>query len=350
MNSKHLNFLAILSCVLLLSACFSSSSKPTGNTTVGGLQPTSKAENAGMFSRIFGSGSSPKTEGSGKIFTRRFHLASGRRDGGTLHALIVADTDDANIGESVKVDLKRMESLVEEIAQKTGLSLNGGSIAGDTFTKSSIMTAVNNLSVEQNDVVLFYNSSHGFNSGGSKWPDIHLENGSVPLVQIADILRNKNPRLSIIMADVCNKASNRGSFLRSRTGGKAKNYQELFLNSKGTIIASSSIEGQYSWGDPQRGGYFSNAFLGELDKELIVSNRRPSWKAIMERATQAIPLRPNPHQQKTQQPQAEVNVKAIGSWSQTDCSRTPDVPECIQTPGCRDCPSQKPIFQRKFGQ
>ncbi len=347
MNSKHLNFLAILSCVLLLSACFSSSSKPTGNNTVGGLQPTSKAETGGGLFDIFGSGSSAKTEGSSNVFTRRFHIPSGRRDGGTLHALIVADTDDDKIGESVKVDLRHMEALIEDIARRTGLSLSGGSIAGNTFTKSNIITAVNSLSVGQNDVVWFYDSSHGFNAGGSKWPDIHTENGSVSLIKIADLVRTKSPRLAVIIADVCNKSLNRGGFLRAREGGKEKNYRELFLNSKGTIIASSSIKGQYSWGNEQMGGLFTSAFLGELDQELIVSDRRPSWETLMKRATRPIQNAPQP-----QQPQAEVNVKAIGDWSQTDCERTTD-PECNIIPACPpsdpNCPSPI-IFKRRFGQ
>jgi hypothetical protein len=343
MNSKHLNFLAILSCVLLLSACFSSSTRPNENTTVGGLQPTSKANNGGMFSGLFGGGTSA-SEGSGKIFTRRFHLASGRRDGNTLHAILVADTNDDKIGESVKVDLKHMEALVGEIARRTGLSLSGGSIAGNTFTKSNIITAVKNLSVGQNDVVWFYDSSHGLNAGSSKWPDIHTENGSVPLIQIADIVKAKNPRLAVVIADVCNKALNRGGFVRAREGGKEKNYRELFLNSKGTIIASSSIKGQYSWGNEQMGGLFTSAFLGELDQELIVSDRRPNWKALMKRATRPIPNAPQP-----QHPQADVNINSQGNWSQTDCERTND-PECNIIPACPpsdpNCPS--PIFKRRF--
>jgi len=347
MTRKMIAFLAILS-FLFLSACdapFFPTKPDYGKRDTGSVSSTT-----GFGRQFDGSGTSTSSRGG---FTRKFSSrSSSRRDGATLHAIIVADTDDPNIGKSVEVDLKRLENLVKEIANNTGLSLTGGSLFGDSFTKSNILTVVNDLSVGPDDVVWFYNSSHGFNSGGGEWPDIYAGTSGIPLNNIADIIKSKNPRLSIVMADVCNKSLNRAGYDSSRAGGKAENYKELFLKYKGTIIASSSIKGQYSWGNAQMGGLFTNAFLGELGQELIVSDRRPSWETLMERATQPIQNSSEP-----QQPQAEVNVRATGDWGgPVNCETNRGHPDCVGIPGCPpsdpNCPSRKKntqsIFKHKF--
>jgi hypothetical protein len=332
MTKKIIRLFLVLSCALLLSAC--NVTRPSLTSTT-----STRANNGGPFSSSFGSSSSSTTSRTVN-YTHRFSRRSQRRDGATLHAIIVADTNDDSIGASVGIDLKKQEDFVNEVARHTGLSLSGGSISGNDFSRNNIIAAINSLSIGQNDVVWFYNSSHGYNPGPTKWPAIYTEDGSLPLTEVAEMFKAKSPRFSVVIADVCNGTSRTGGFMRARVEGRPENYKELFLNYAGNILASSSKKGQYSWGNSRTGGLFSAQFIGELDKELR-DDQKPSWKALMERATRPVQA-PQP-----QHPQAEVNVRHTGNeegWEPPpDCDRQPGLPECEQTPGCAPgtCPWDK---------
>jgi hypothetical protein len=324
----------VLSCALLfLSACSVTRSSPTNLTTT-------RANNSGPFSSTFDSSSSYTTSRTVN-YTNRFSRGSQRRDGATLHAVIVADTNDDSIGASVGIDLKKLEDFVNEVARHTGLSLSGGSISGNDFSKATILAAINSLSIGPNDVVWFYNSSHGYNPGPTQWPAIYTKDGSLPLTEVADLLKAKRPRFSVVIADVCNGTARSGGFMRARVDGRPDNYKELFLNYAGNILASSSKNGQYSWGNSRTGGLFTTAFLGELENELRVVDQKPNWKTLMERAIRPVQA-PEP-----QHPQAEVNVRQTGSeegWEPPpDCNRQPGLPECQPVPGCAPgtCPGDK---------
>ena len=52
-----------------------------------------------------------------------------------LHAILVGDTNDDNIGESVSVDLKNLQSLIDDIVKHTGLTLYGKIIQGNSLKR-----------------------------------------------------------------------------------------------------------------------------------------------------------------------------------------------------------------------
>ncbi|RKZ63221.1 MAG: hypothetical protein DRR08_04055 [Candidatus Parabeggiatoa sp. nov. 2] len=333
---SKLNFWVVISCVLFLSACnlLPSSKGSSSSVTKEPPHPQTPTTtfrtdggvsgDSGPFINIFSTGGK---KASGRNFTRQFSAGSGRRDGGTLHAILVADTNDDSIGKSVKIDLGNMEKLVSEISQHTGILLTGGSISGNDVNKSQILSVVEGLSVGPEDIVIYYYSGHGHNPGGTAWPAMVLEGGSLPLKTVREKLKAKGPRLLIVMADTCNGFSNRRTFNASRAGGKKANYEYLFLKHKGVITASSSEPGEYSWGNEQIGGLFTDALLNSLNQELVASN--PSWKAIMKGATK--PLQGG--SSKPQHPQVKLDVTPIGALPTVDCNRTPTHPDCVPIPG-----------------
>lgn len=229
-----------------------------------------------------------------------------QRDGSaaTLHSIIVADTDDYSIGESVEIDLQNMQGLIRNISQQTGLVMAREAITGK-LSSSNINNAINNLSVKSDDVVIFYYSGHGYSPGNSKWPGMSLDNGNLTIKDVRNMLKQKNPRLLIVMADTCN------GFTRSvsryyKSPEKTENYNQLFLKYRGIITASSSKPGQLSWGNKQTGGLYTNAFLRSINQELA-SQSNPSWNNLMERANQ--PLNGG----ELQQPQYKAEVSMIGA-------------------------------------
>ncbi len=259
----------------------------------------------------------------------------------TLHAILVADTNDQKIGRSTMTDLSIMTNLMESIKENTGLQLNEKTIHGATLTQdmgyTAVKQAVESLSVSSEDVVIFYYSGHGarLSSDSSRWPSLAVEGvytgvrKLLPLQWVVDQLNQKRPRFFIAMADSCNSEIDTGRFIPRQVGNKNA-YQSLFLGYKGQMIASGSKPGQYSFGDPQNGGLFSQAFHANLNKALASSN--PSWQEIMDGATQPIetgsPLQP------VQNPQADYrNAVKIVFDTLTDDELPPN--QCEKN--SRDC-------------
>jgi hypothetical protein len=224
----------------------------------------------------------------------------------TLHAIIVADTEARGIEESVKVDLGMMQGLVDDIARHTKMASSGRAISGSEVNYHTVMNTVNSLSVGSDDTIIFYYAGHGLNPGNSHWPALDITGGELPLKKVRETLKTKNPRLLIVMADTCNGISNRGGFARSRVG-KSAHYKTLFLKYRGTITASSAKRGELSWGNSQIGGFFTDAFIKSLNKELI-STQIPSWKTIFSKERATAPLYNG-----EQHPQAKVEVQLVGN-------------------------------------
>ena len=128
--------------------------------------------------------------------------------GGTLHAILVADTD-SNLSRIVSSDLREMGEFVEEIASHTGLVLDKQIYSGTNATANNIRTGVHQVSVTPDNVVIFYFSGHGgrMSSKTLPWPTMYFHHdaysGGLDVDEVFDILRQKAPRLLLTMSDTC---------------------------------------------------------------------------------------------------------------------------------------------------
>ncbi|HDN26575.1 MAG TPA: caspase family protein [Thioploca sp.] len=227
-----------------------------------------------------------------------------------LHAVIVADTYDVNIGSSVEIDIGNMDTLLQAIKENTGLKINVQSISGEQFRHDNVNDVLNRLPVETNDIVIFYYSGHGVNfDNGSRWPSMVIGGGFLDLDLVVTKLKEKKPRFFLAMVDACNNfidtvPISKGS--EPTVTPKPENYQQLFFNYRGYIVASSSTPGQLSWGDSRNGGYFTQAFLNSLNKNL--ASDEPSWQTLMKQT--GLPIYTRDPEQPTQTPQYQINVNS----------------------------------------
>jgi hypothetical protein len=228
----------------------------------------------------------------------------------TLHAVIIADTNDWSIGESVKVDRQRVTSLFHSISNYTGLTLRTHDIYGNQLTYNKVQATLSQLSIGRDDVVFVYYTGHGGNSDqGTGWPFMDIKGGGFELKTAFNILKRKNPRFLLIIADTCNTFQGGFTITESRGGiggGSflADNYRKLFLDYQGYIMASSSIPGQPSWGNNRDGGFFTYGLLKNLN-QAFSSRNSPNWHSIMKRAEAPIDLPGG----KRQNPQTLVKIQ-----------------------------------------
>ena len=231
----------------------------------------------------------------------------------TLHAIIFANTkspgnpndpNDRGIGPSVTVDFERIQIEMTTISKFIGYNLKKYYYydTPDRFSKSSLESVLNNLQCNSKDIVFFYYSGHGLRAANenTKFPEMVLKvpygsasiNDLFPLYDVYKKIKNKKPRLTIVLGDLCNSTVK--GFYRKYDGAKgytvksdnaAEIYKNLFLEARGGLIATSSKPGQTSgcasFSDgTDAGGNFTASFLQCL-QEVVRRSNSANWKSLL---------------------------------------------------------------------
>jgi len=219
-----------------------------------------------------------------------------------LHLIMVADTNDPQIGSSVQQDLNDVTNLFQKASREIGIKYEISKLYGTTFDKSSIMAKINSLGIKSNDVVIFYYSGHGYNdiSATNRFPNMSLDGTDLGLESIHQYIKSKGARLNITVGDLCN------SIPRTREGTKSDEeipfksgflfdedkLKRLFIYSKGSLISTSSSKGEWSFcmtnsNGNMGNGHFTNAFINSFAKEASkVNDNNGSWSTMFSRAYQ----------------------------------------------------------------
>ncbi|MCB1119639.1 MAG: hypothetical protein KDK65_06740 [Chlamydiia bacterium] len=213
----------------------------------------------------------------------------------TLWALVVTDTFNDDIASSVISDRERVYTEVDKIAHYTHLNVKKLYLTGSKATPRNVLNQIKAINPSEDDVVMFYFSGHGYRSGkkpeSDPWPNIYfvVTNQGMDFTRIVHQLQRKSQRLTIGLADACNSfmpdedepilVRKRGLFGKSAVTDR-ENYRHLFLDTKGSIIATSSVAGTYSLSLPS-GGLFTTEFFHSLS-DAIESPEPPQWDAIFD--------------------------------------------------------------------
>lgn len=266
-----------------------------------------------------------------------------------LHKIIFAATDDKRIGSSVKVDNDRANDEIDAIAGYIGYEVVDYVYNGSKCTKQNLLTVLNGLNCSPQDIVFFYYSGHGAHANAGledKFPQMCMNNPAVqslfvPVRQVEEIIRSKNPRLRVIITDCCNDIDESGtvsvkSFLDGKRGATvvkgdvADNYRRLFVNARGKVMATSSQLGQTSGCAVDRegndlGGYYSLFFWSVLVK-YCEEGTSPTWKDIIATIKSAVSEVTN----RKQIPYDALDVTGEGSGSTP--GTVPSTPTPTSTP------------------
>lgn len=216
-----------------------------------------------------------------------------------LHKIIFGHTTDGSIGTSVQIDMERASNEIDEIAAFIDYEVVPYFYVGNDCSKENLENVLTNLSVSNNDVVIFYYSGHGGHSQGGlndPWPQMCLNQPQIqsryyPLRKVIETITAKRPHFSLILSDCCNKIDETGSVtVKSVIKGvkesttidekTKKNYIDLFTHYSGVLPVTSSKLDQYSLGDDVDGGLFSKSFFDALYEG--VSGTSVTWQSIMD--------------------------------------------------------------------
>lgn len=224
---------------------------------------------------------------------------------GTLHAVLVADTNASDIRASVEADLDTMSTFVERVAEQTGLSLNKQVISDDVVTLHAVEMAVKDVPAGPGDVVIFYYAGHGGQpvERKTRWPRMYFSSDNsgegMDVNAIFVVFSRKNPNFLLVLIDPRNDLAphivppEETTQLPVIDDGRPDAYRQLFVVNRGRIIAAGTRPDEDGLGSVW-GGCFTQQFLQTLYQSLTLEEP-PTWKTIMDQATS--PLGTSQHPQ-----------------------------------------------------
>lgn len=216
-----------------------------------------------------------------------------------LVGIVVANTlpRESNLGR--EFDVQNMLDEMETIASITGLEFTPYIYIHEEYN-SDLLNKLENIPVNDDDVVFFFYSGHGFREYDkdpeiNPWPNIHisLENKGIDHEVITNLFEQKNPRLLLSIVNSCNRKIRGSIELLKRSNSfmidspliendlKLMNYRSLFLESRGKIVASSAIPGQVSYRNREYGSVFVNSLLSSLHEE-TETQELTNWDVIFQ--------------------------------------------------------------------
>ncbi|MCY7311707.1 MAG: caspase family protein [Chitinophagaceae bacterium] len=221
-----------------------------------------------------------------------------------LHFVLVANTNDPRIGYSVQKDVVNITSQIKDVATFLNLPLNLVEISGTKFGKAGVETALNNLKPGTNDIVIFYYSGHGYSNdrnANEQYPQFDLRQSRFDDVLVATLnasevltkIKSKNARLNLVITDCCNSSlgllkpegKNFALTTKSLMSWEKSYCYDLFMKSKGTVIATAAKKGQYAYGNTDVGGYFTSNLIISMEKYLSkFQTSTPTWQEIIAEA------------------------------------------------------------------
>jgi len=125
-----------------------------------------------------------------------------------------------------------------------------------------------------------------------------IEGNYMALSDIYKTICGKGARLNIVLGDCCNSEleeqfplNTNTLFSRGSNNFSRKRLQDLFFNSKGSILSTAASPGEYSWCDTS-GGMFTVSFIQSLRKEISAMNTADvSWQSIVNNTINTARLR-----------------------------------------------------------
>lgn len=179
---------------------------------------------------------------------------------------------------------------------------------------TSLSAIIPTFTAGSDDVIWFYYSGHGANSGNG-WP---LMNRSVKQTDVHNTLKTKGARFTLTMFDCCDIGATTVS-QRTPTLSPLISYTLMFKKTKGDIMSCASGADMYSYGLRETGGFYTTSFFESIEAAPIASenDQKRIWHNIFQetykRTNQycvryADKVGKNNNNQYEQNPQFQINV------------------------------------------
>lgn len=209
----------------------------------------------------------------------------------TLHTIMMCNQNDRTLAIGNQAEVREMESLIPQLAKALGYNNNMHVHSGDEFTYTQMNNDINELTVSEDDIIIYYYASHGLNRGEDEWPHMAFSDRQYSSSKLYNTLLEKFPQAKLILciAACCNMdEEGERRMKRKYASMDPQLVKSLFTDFEGhrAYLISSSIRGQYSWcwvGGPRPGHIFGIA-LRDAIQNACSGNLKPEWDYVFEAA------------------------------------------------------------------
>lgn len=207
---------------------------------------------------------------------------------GTLHLIVVADTQDEEIGPWAGTDMSLVTSIFTEGVASHELDITTVAFQED-FSRNAILQTVRNLDVARDDAVVVYYSGHGGYDGDGHFLDV--SNQRLYRSDLLEAVSAHKCRLQVLLTDACfNKRIVQPLVTAATKAGPPVTtplFRSLFFECRGVLDLNSCRRDQLAFvrNDYREGSVFTSAFVQLLEKNLRNGLQWPQLLADARRQT-----------------------------------------------------------------
>jgi len=217
----------------------------------------------------------------------------------SFHLLLIANTEVSDIGTACRRDMSNVRSEFGAIAKVLGMNYVEHLVSESQYNKAYAVSQIRGIEVEDNDVLMFVYTGHGFrfDDQSDYYPNIDLcatsyddiRKNYASMTDIYNELASKGARLTIVLSDCCNSRIGleapminvNSLYARANNNFELDKLRTLFLESSGSVRATSSSPGEASWCGVN-GGFFLLSFIESLRTQISpLHEQSPSWDRLM---------------------------------------------------------------------
>ena len=197
------------------------------------------------------------------------------------HLVVIADTNDRQIGDSVGVDAYHMKSLFKSNVARNQLQLH--ELVGNAVTRRGILNKIAqvNQSMKTEDTLIVFFAGHGAQDS-SRGHYVELSSGgNVLRSELLGQMSQKDVRLKILLTDTCSvmkKLDVHAAVMEAPVATTTSPaFVELCWKPTGIVDISSSKLGEVAMGDNVQGGYFTSQLTMFLSQN---ADRPLNWATV----------------------------------------------------------------------
>jgi hypothetical protein len=224
-----------------------------------------------------------------------------------LFLLVVASTNDDEIGPACLIDAQKMIQTYSDVAEFLGIRKVVDTVFGSNYSKSNVELAIKKLNPSPKDIVVFYYSGHGFTNPvfpGKKYPYLDLRNplqrprpnprdSAMNIEDIYQSIKSKGARLTLVISDCCNDRIEQKNIVgipppQHRSTGMKWNWENvkaLFMNPrKMSLLITSATKGERATSKNSFGSFYTHYFLTSMATYAGPNKTNPWWVQILAEA------------------------------------------------------------------
>ena len=216
------------------------------------------------------------------------HSKTVARDPGTLRSIIIADTQDIEIGYSCASDAYRLEKSLQAVGSQLRLGTDITVLDKRKCHRTDVEKWIHSLTPGGNDVVMVFYAGHGHeDQSGSHLPVLILRDGEVRGAALQEEIDRLPCKLSVVVFDCCNLLPE-GFYPKKRhlypvihKNRRLARLKPLFFQCNASITMCAARTGELAWGG-QNGGFLTTGFLRAMKDPSQTGVI--SWRRILTRA------------------------------------------------------------------